>query len=61
MNEIISEREWREFESSRWHEAVRNGGLQLRSLDPEERWLVLDAITADLERRRRCSLEPRPA
>jgi hypothetical protein len=61
MNEIISEREWREFESNRWHEAVRHRGLQLRSLDPEERQLVLQAINDDLERRRQLSWKPKPA
>jgi len=61
MNKIISEREWREFESGCWHEAVRNRGLQLRSLDPEERRLVLEAINEDLERRRQLAWEPEPA
>lgn len=44
---------WREFESTQWHRAVRDRGLELRSLDPDERILVFDAITADLERRKR--------
>ena len=61
MNKIISERAWHEFESSCWHEAVRHRGLQLRSLDPEERQLVLEAINEDLERRRQLSWEPEPA
>jgi hypothetical protein len=44
---------WREYESAQWHRAVRERGLQLRSLDPDERILVFDAITADLERRKK--------
>jgi hypothetical protein len=44
---------WREFESTEWHRAVRDRGLELRSLDPDERILVLDAITADLEQRKK--------
>ena len=50
---------WREFESAQWHQAVRYRGLQLGSLDPEERALVFDAITADLEHRKHAPLTAR--
>jgi len=53
LREIISnEASWRRFESDRWRDAVRDRGLQLRSLDADERRLVFDAIVVDLERRR---------
>jgi hypothetical protein len=61
---------WREYESAHWHLAVRDRGLQLRSLDPDERILVFVAITADLERRKKINgrrlaqqpqASPRPA
>ncbi len=50
---IFDTAQWREFESEQWHQAVRNRGLELRSLDVDERGLVFDAITTDLERRKR--------
>lgn len=49
---IYDAAQWREFESAQWHAAVRYRGLQLLSLDTDERHLVFDAITADLERRK---------
>jgi hypothetical protein len=60
MNTIDNLADWHEFESDRWHEAVRHRGLLLRSLDPDERALVLEAINTDLERRRRLAPEPEP-
>ena len=51
--------QWRQYESERWREAVRNRGLRMRSLDADERELVLEAITADLERRKRNVLADR--
>lgn len=52
MNRISSQAEWYEFESARWREAVRDHDLRLASLDPDQRRLVIDAINADLERRK---------
>ena len=49
---IFDTTQWREFESEQWHRAVRYRGLELRSLDVDERGLVFDAITSDLERRK---------
>ena len=49
---IFDTTQWREFESEQWHQAVRYRGLELRSLDVDERGLVFDAITSDLERRK---------
>ena len=49
---ISDEAGWRRFESDRWRDAVRDRGLQLSSLDSDERLLVFDAITSDLERRK---------
>jgi hypothetical protein len=53
MTNTFDAASWREYESAQWHLAVRDRGLQLRSLDPDERILVFDAITADLERRKK--------
>lgn len=61
MTPIDTLTDWHAFESDRWHNAVRHRGLLLRSLDPDERTLVLEAINTDLERRRRLAPEPEPA
>ncbi len=53
MEQIAGITDWLEYERAQWHRAVRQRGLELRSLDPEERRLVFDAITLDLERRKR--------
>jgi hypothetical protein len=52
MMNSFDEQSWREYESVQWHRAVRYRGLRLHSLDPDERLLVFNAITADLERRK---------
>ena len=52
MNPITSQSEWYEFESARWREAIRDHDLRLASLDPDQRRRVIDAINADLERRK---------
>jgi hypothetical protein len=52
MRQISSNRQWREFESDRWLQAVRDRGLHMRSLDDDERELVFEAINLDLERRK---------
>lgn len=49
---ILDAAQWQEFERAQWHRAVRYRGLELRSLDADERHLVFDAITSDLERRK---------
>ncbi len=49
---IIDHAAWQKFESEQWKGAVRNRGLQLSSLDRDERILVFEAIVADLERRK---------
>jgi hypothetical protein len=51
--DIRSAAEWRAFESEQWYEAVRDRSLELRSLEVDERRLVFDALTLDLERRKR--------
>lgn len=50
--QILDATQWRRYESVQWTRAVRYRGLELRSLDLDERILVYDAITADLERRK---------
>jgi hypothetical protein len=57
--EIETAAAWREFESAKWHEAVRYRSLELRSLDADERRLVFEFITSDLERRKRSQPEYR--
>ena len=52
MQQISSTIQWREFESDRWLQAVRDRGLRMRSLDDDERELVFEAINLDLERRK---------
>lgn len=52
MQQISSTIQWREFESDRWLQAVRDRGLHMRSLDNDERELVFEAINLDLERRK---------
>jgi hypothetical protein len=52
VKKIFSLIEWFEFERVQWHRAVRHRGLELRSLDPDERVLVFESIAADLERRK---------
>lgn len=52
MQQISSNLQWREFESDRWLQAVRDRGLHMRSLDDDERELVFEAINLDLERRK---------
>ena len=49
---IIDQATWQQFESEQWKSAVRNRGLQLSSLDRDERILVFEAIVADLDRRK---------
>jgi hypothetical protein len=44
---------WLKFESEQWKGAVRNRGLQLNSLDRDERILVFDAIVSDLDWRKK--------
>jgi hypothetical protein len=44
--------QWQEFEQAQWHRAVRYRGLELASLDADERHLVFDAITSATIRRR---------
>jgi predicted kinase len=51
--DIFDATQWREFEREQWCEAVRDRGLELSSLDVDERSLVFDAITSDLERSKR--------
>lgn len=51
--EIVDVTQWRRYESVQWTRAVRYRGLELRSLDLDERILVYDAIASDLERRKR--------
>lgn len=50
---IIDLAAWQQFESEQWNSAVRNRGLQLASLDREERILVFEAIVSDLDRRKK--------
>ena len=60
--EIFDAVQWRAFESAQWHGAVRYRGLELRSLDADERVLVFDAIASDLERRKKAlTIDERPA
>jgi hypothetical protein len=49
---IIDLATWQKFESEQWKGAVRNRGLQLSSLDRDERILVFEAIVSDLDRRK---------
>lgn len=50
---IIDQATWLKFESEQWKGAVRNRGLQLNSLDRDERILVFEAIVSDLDRRKK--------
>jgi hypothetical protein len=53
MTNIIDQATWLKFESEQWKGAVRNRGLQLSSLDRDERILVFEAIVSDLDRRKK--------
>jgi hypothetical protein len=53
MNTIIDQATWQKFESEQWKGAVRNRGLQLSSLDRDERILVFEAIVSDLDQRKK--------
>jgi hypothetical protein len=44
--------QWQEFEQAQWHRAVRYRGLELASLDADERHLVFDKIIRGATRRR---------
>jgi hypothetical protein len=49
---IIDLATWQKFESEQWKSAVRNRGLQLSSLDRDERILLFEAIVSDLDLRK---------
>lgn len=44
-------REWTQYESDRWREAIDAHGLALSSLDPEEQRLVVEAMRRDTMRK----------
>ena len=48
---ISSEREWRAFEAKKWETAIQERGLQLKSLDPEQRKALVDRMWAALASR----------
>ncbi len=53
---LSSEREWREFEIERWWSALRQRGLQLKSLDPEHQRALFERFWPPLEERHRLLL-----
>lgn len=41
---LSNEKEWRAFELESWRRALRERGLQLRSLDPEHQFALFEAV-----------------
>jgi hypothetical protein len=50
MKKLLDATTWTEFERAQWHRAVRYRGLELASLDRDERGLVFDAIIREATR-----------
>ena len=51
---ISSEREWRAFEAEKWESAIQDRGLQLNSLDHDQRKALVDRLWAALASRLEC-------